>query len=148
MKQAMALLKGFGRYELAYMEWRSTLEVGHDQIDREHRTLVEALNRLHAAMKMGKGKEEVGQVLTFLKDYTVGHFKTEEAMMIKHGYPGAQFHMAAHADLVKQVSTLVTDYHAGKTLLTGAVFDFLEGWLVKHIMSEDKALGDFLKGKA
>jgi hemerythrin-like metal-binding protein len=130
------------------MEWRSTLEVGHDQIDREHRSLVEALNRLHAAMKMGKGKEEIESILIFLKDYTVSHFKTEEALMVKHAYPGAPVHMAAHADLVKQVSKLITDYRAGKALLTGAVFDFLEGWLVKHIMSEDKALGAFLQGKA
>jgi len=69
-------------------------------------------------------------------------------MMLKHGYPAAPGHLAAHADLVQQVSALVTDYHAGKALLTGAVFDFLEGWLVKHIMSEDKALGDFMKSKA
>ena len=129
------------------MEWRPTLEVGHDQIDREHRSLVEALNRLHAAMKMGKGKEEIEKVLVFLVDYTVSHFKTEEAMMLQHGYPGARPHMAAHAELVKQVSALVADFSAGKALLTGAVFDFLEGWLVKHIMSEDRALGAFLKGR-
>lgn len=148
MKQVVALLVGSGRFELAYMQWRSSLEVGHDQIDREHRSLVDALNRLHAAMKMGKGKEEIGQVLVFLMDYTESHFKTEEAMMLKHGYPAAQRHLAAHADLVQQVSALVTNYHAGRALLTGAVFDFLEGWLVKHIMSEDKVLGDFMKSKA
>ena len=132
---------------MAYMEWRSTLAVGHEQIDREHRSLVDALNQLHAAMKMGKGKAELERVLTFLKDYTVSHFKAEEAMMQKHGYPGTGVHLAAHADLVKQVSAFVTDYQSGKVLLTGAVFNFLESWLVRHIMSEDKALGDFLNGR-
>jgi hemerythrin-like metal-binding protein len=132
---------------MAYMQWRSTLEVGHAQIDSEHRSLVDVLNRLHAAMKQGKGKDEIEKVLVFLKDYTVGHFKAEEALMMSHRYPGAQMHMAIHADLVKQVSELITDYRAGKTVLTGAVLDFLEAWLVKHIMSEDKLLGEFLRAK-
>lgn len=132
---------------MAYMEWRSTLEVGHEQIDCEHRSLVDTLNQLHAAMKMGRGKAELEKVLTFLKDYTVGHFQAEEAMMGKHGYPGSQVHLAAHADMARHVSTLVADYQSGKTLLTGAVFDFLETWLVRHIMSEDRALGDFLQGR-
>lgn len=133
---------------MAYMQWRSTLEVGHAQIDSEHQSLVEVLNRLHAAMKQGKGKDEIEKVLVFLKDYTVGHFKAEEALMMAHRYPGAQLHMAIHADLVKQVADLITNYKAGKTVLTGSVLDFLEEWLVKHIMSEDKALGQFLKDKS
>jgi hemerythrin-like metal-binding protein len=132
---------------MAYMQWRPTLEVGHDQIDNEHRSLVEVLNRLHAAMKQGKGKDEIEKVLVFLKDYTVGHFKAEEALMKTHQYPGAQMHMAIHADLVKQVSTLIADFRSGKAVLTSAVLDFLEDWLVKHIMGEDKALGAFLRNK-
>ena len=56
-------------------------------------------------------------------------------------------HMAIHADLVKQVAQLIADFQAGKTVLTGAVLDFLEAWLVKHIMSEDKLLGEFLRSK-
>jgi len=132
---------------MAYMLWRPTLEVGHPQIDSEHQSLVEVLNRLHAAMKQGKGKEEVEKVLVFLKDYTVGHFKAEEALMMTHNYPGAPTHMAIHADLVKQVSDLIADYRSGKAVLTSAVLDFLEDWLVKHIMGEDKALGEFLRSK-
>jgi methyl-accepting chemotaxis protein/hemerythrin len=77
----------------------------------------------------------------------VGHFKAEEALMKTHQYPGAQMHMAIHADLVKQVSTLIADFRSGKAVLTSAVLDFLEDWLVKHIMGEDKALGAFLRNK-
>ncbi|MBI1752368.1 MAG: hemerythrin family protein [Acidobacteria bacterium] len=132
---------------MAYMHWRIELEVGHGQIDNEHRSLVDVLNRLHAAMKQGKGKDEIERVLVFLKDYTVGHFKAEEALMMTHGYPGAQAHMAIHADLVKQVKDLIEGFQSGKTLLTASMLAFLEEWLVKHIMGEDKAFGAFLKSK-
>lgn len=132
---------------MAYMEWRAALEVGHAKIDSEHRSLVDALNRLHAAMKQGKGKDEIEKTLLFLKDYTVEHFKGEEKMMMAYRYPGTDAHCAIHADLVKEVSTLIANFQSGKTVLTSAVFDFLEDWLVKHIQGEDKALGEFLKSK-
>jgi hemerythrin-like metal-binding protein len=132
---------------MAYMEWRPTLEVGHAKIDSEHRSLVEALNRLHAAMKQGKGKDEIEKTLLFLKDYTVEHFKGEERMMIAHRYPGTNNHCAIHADLVKEVGDLIANYQAGKVVLTSSVLSFLEDWLVKHIQGEDMALGAFLKEK-
>jgi len=132
---------------MAYMDWRTTLEVGHAKIDAEHRSLVDALNNLHLAMKQGKGKDEIEKTLLFLKDYTVAHFAGEERLMIAHRYPETQRHCAIHADLVKEVGTLIANYQSGKILLTSSVFSFLEDWLTKHIQGEDKALGAFLKAK-
>lgn len=132
---------------MGYMTWKPSLEVGFDRIDKEHQSLVGAINSLHAAMKQGKGRAEIENILIFLKDYTVEHFKTEENLMMLHRYPGTQAHLAIHADLVKQVNDLISDYKNGKAVLTGSVLDFLEDWLVKHIMGEDKALGAFLKEK-
>ena len=132
---------------MAYMDWRPALEVGHAKIDAEHRSLVEALNRLHAAMKLGKGKDEIEKTLLFLKDYTVEHFKGEERLMMAYRYPGATAHCAAHADLIKEVGELIANFQAGKVLLTSSVLNFLEDWLVKHIQGEDMALGAFLRTK-
>jgi hemerythrin-like metal-binding protein len=134
-------------WNMAYMDWRTTLEVGHAKIDQEHRSLVETLNRLHAAMKQGKGKDEIERTLLFMKDYTVEHFKNEERLMMTYRYPGATAHCAAHADLVKEVGTFIANFQSGKVLLTSSVLNFLEDWLLKHIQGEDMALGAFLKSK-
>jgi hemerythrin len=132
---------------MAYLDWRPALEVGHPKIDAEHRSLVDALNNLHTAMKLGKGKAEIEKTLLFLKDYTVEHFKGEERLMLTHGYPGTAQHCAIHADLVKEVATLIGNFQSGRTPLTSALLDFLEAWLVKHIQGEDKALGAFLQSR-
>jgi hemerythrin-like metal-binding protein len=132
---------------MAYMNWKAALEVGHPKIDEQHKSLVEALNSLHAAMKQGKGKDEVQRILVFLRDYTVDHFKMEEGLMDAHRYPSAAAHKAIHVDLVKQVAAVVADHQSGKPVMTSAVLDFLEDWLTKHIMTEDMALGAFLKSK-
>lgn len=132
---------------MAYMEWNQALAVGHEQIDEEHRSLVEALNRLHAAMEQGKDRHEIERVLLFLRSYTVRHFDTEEALMIKHHYRGAPAHFAAHAELVLRVSDLIMEFRLGREVLTDSVLAFLERWLVEHILGKDQEFGDFLRGK-
>ena len=132
---------------MALMIWDKRLESGHPGIDEQHKALIETYNRLHGAMKQGKGKDEIGGILNFLKDYTVSHFKMEEDLMARHGYPMAARHKEIHADLLRQVGDLVQKYNAGTTTLTLPVMDFLESWLTTHIQGEDFRLAEYLKNK-
>jgi len=130
---------------MALMLWDKRLETGNAQIDEQHKALVDALNNLHAAMKQGKGKDEVAKILVFLRDYTVSHFKMEESLMDQSAYPAAPSHKRIHADLVAQVADLVDQFEKGTTALTLPVMKFLEDWLTKHIMGEDFRLAEFLR---
>jgi len=132
---------------MALIVWDSRLETGHGKIDEQHKSLVEIFNRLHGAMKQGKGKQEVEGILVFLKDYTVTHFAMEEQLMDEHNYSGAQKHKQIHADLVHQVADLVAQFQAGTATLTLPVMNFLEDWLVQHIQGEDYRFALDLKGK-
>ena len=132
---------------MALIVWDQRLETGHSKIDEQHKSLVEIFNRLHGAMKQGRGKDELGGILVFLKDYTVTHFAMEEALMDKYSYSGAVQHKQIHADLVRQVAELVTKFQQGTATLTLPVMNFLEDWLVKHIQGEDYRFALELKGK-
>jgi hemerythrin-like metal-binding protein len=132
---------------MGLIAWDKRLETGHAKIDEQHRSLVEIVNRLHEAMKQGKGKGEVEGILVFLKDYTVTHFRMEEDLMARHQYGGAARHKQIHADLVKEVADLVEKFQAGKGTLTLAVMNFLEDWLVTHIQGEDYRFAQDLRGK-
>ncbi|MFN7958349.1 MAG: bacteriohemerythrin [Holophagaceae bacterium] len=129
------------------MQWGSALELGHPQIDADHRSLVATLNRLRAAVREDKGREEIQAVLGFLRDYAVSHFAAEEKLMLQHGYPGAPAHFTAHADLVMQLSDHVADHRAGEARLTGTLLAFLESWLLEHIQGMDRELGTYLRGR-
>ncbi len=124
--------------------WHPELETGHAAIDLDHRTLLEALNRLQAAMEAGQGREEIGQVLGFLRDYTVSHFSTEEALMLRLQYPKASAHFAAHAELLVKVSDYMSQYRAGAEVSLPGLLGFLRAWLEGHIQVEDKAFGAYL----
>jgi hemerythrin-like metal-binding protein len=132
---------------MAFMEWQASLEVGLDKIDEDHRALVQAVNQLHAALDQGQDKQEIARVLNFLRDYTVTHFSTEEALMIKYNYPKAPAHFAAHAELLMKVSDFIADYRTGYIVSIPDMLTFLEAWLVDHIMVKDKDLGGYLKGQ-
>lgn len=132
---------------MALMTWDKRIEVGHPKIDEQHRTLVDAYNALHQAMKQGKGKDEVVRTLSFLTDYTVQHFAMEEGLMASHAYPGASRHIELHKDLVRKASDLLKKVQGGQALVTLQVMDFLEGWLMEHIMGEDFRLAEFLRSR-
>jgi len=132
---------------MAYLDWQPEFAVGHGQIDAEHRTLLDAMNRLHEAADQGQDKPEVAKVLNFLRDYTVSHFSMEEALMVRHKYPGASAHFAAHSDLVMQVSDFIADFRVGNVVGVEAMLAFLRTWLVSHIQVSDKALGAFLQSR-
>jgi hemerythrin-like metal-binding protein len=133
---------------MGLVQWDSKLDTGYPEIDQQHQALVDAFNRLHVAMKEGKGRDEVGNLLLFLKDYTVTHFRMEEELMDRHGYPMTTKHRAIHQALIAQVADLVERYQNGTMSLTLSVMDFLEDWLVTHIQGEDFRLAAFLHGKS
>ena len=130
-----------------YMKWTPALEVGFAKMDEDHRELIEVLNRLHADLDQGKDQAELAKILNFLRDYTVGHFQTEEALMIKYNYPGASAHFAAHASLVLKVCDFIVDFRAGRVALTETLLEFLETWLREHILGLDQELGAYLRAR-
>ena len=132
---------------MALIVWDKRLETGHPKIDEQHLSLIDTYNRLHNAMKQGKGKDEVGSILIFLKDYTVTHFAMEEGLMKESAYPGMGKHLEIHKDLVAQVADLVDKFQKGTVTITLPVMNFLEDWLTKHIQGEDFRLAEYLKGK-
>lgn len=64
--------------------WSSEFEVGVELIDRQHRELIDRINKLLAAIREGRGREETFKVMRFLQEYVVEHFSAEERFMLGH----------------------------------------------------------------
>ena len=121
------------------------LRVGHPEIDAQHASLFEAVNRLHDAMRAGRTREEQAGILAFLRSYTVEHFNTEEAFMAESAFPGLEHHRAEHERLLGQVQDLEARYATGSMTLSIMVMHFLKDWLTHHIAEEDQALAEHLR---
>jgi len=129
---------------MGLIKWSDKLSVGNTQIDSEHKNLVNLVNRLHDALKAGKAKEEIGSVLSELVNYTMVHFKNEEALMAKGNYPGLAEHQKQHRELKVQVQELLKKHNAKSVTLGIETANFLRDWLQKHIMQTDKQYMDYV----
>ena len=126
------------------MEWKSIYEVGITKVDSEHQILVELINRLENAMANGNSNEVIGNVIKDLVDYVKIHFKSEEEVMKKIGFPELERHKELHKGLVNDVARILVDLKNGKTWTTQELMGFLHSWLANHILEEDRKIGRFL----
>ncbi len=132
------------------IEWTEDLATGITEIDDQHKELFSRVNLLFNACNQGKGRLEIGRTITFLEDYVVTHFSTEEKNMIKSQYPGYASHRAQHAvfknslkDIKRQLDAEGPGIHI--IILTNQM---VIDWLRNHILTLDRALGDYLKNWA
>lgn len=130
---------------MGFIEFDDRFKLGHPEIDRQHSELFKAVNNLHDAMMEGRARQQLGGVLTFLREYTVQHFQMEEGLMRAGSYPGYNDHKRLHDELTKQVLDLEAKHLAGSMTLSLSVMNFLKDWLAHHISEEDRRLTGFLK---
>jgi hemerythrin len=128
------------------ISWDRRLETGCEEIDEQHRTLLDTLDRLHAlAGRASLNHDEMEGLLIFLRDFTLVHFEAEQELMAGRGYPGEAEHRRIHSDLAREIDLLVDGYHRGTRNLSPVTLEYLDGWLQRHIQEEDFRLADFLR---
>jgi|YNPMSStandDraft_1061717.scaffolds.fasta_scaffold05052_5 hemerythrin len=131
---------------MSLIEWdNSKYSVGFVDIDNQHKVLVNILNKLHDAMREGKGKEQIEKTLNDLIEYTKTHFAFEENLMNLHNYPEINAHKKDHSDLIQSIRDFQQKVNSNSITLTLEVKNFLRDWLLIHIGKRDKDLGIFLK---
>lgn len=125
--------------------WSPVYELGISAIDRQHRTLVDAINALHDAMLAGHDREQVQRTIHSLITYTKVHFDSEEQLLTAKGYPAFPDHRMEHHAFVKRVLDFHNQYMDGRVVLSAEVMQFLKDWLASHIQGEDRRYADWMK---
>lgn len=120
------------------MKWSDDLSVQVDEIDGQHKKLIDLINKLHDAMLTKQGKQIVSQIIDELAAYTVYHFQTEEKYMLQFKYPALTRHKKEHDNFVNTVDTFHKDYEAGKLGLSIEIMTFLRDWVSNHIKGTDQ----------
>ncbi|MDR9435650.1 MAG: bacteriohemerythrin [Thiohalophilus sp.] len=120
------------------VQWSDELSVGIEEIDNQHRILVDLLNELHRAIVEHRGSEAAHRILAELLEYTRIHFAVEESLMRILGYPDYEEHKHHHELLINEVQELSQKLEAGKKSVNFELLHFLKMWLTKHIMEEDR----------
>lgn len=127
---------------MSLIQWSDALSVNVEQFDNQHQKLVGMINSMHDAMRSGQGNAAVQGILNELLDYTKHHFQSEEALMLKHGYPDMEKHVAQHENLTNQVVKYVERFENGERISLDFM-KFLTEWLTNHIKGSDQSYSRF-----
>lgn len=119
--------------------WKPEYSVGDDHLDSQHRGLIELIDMLDSQSRMG-------EVLERLEVYVDEHFRDEEAMLEKVGYPELAAHKQQHKAFEEWLAVSRRAFREPEVsaMLRDSIRAYLKGWLVNHIMVSDKDYASWL----
>ena len=124
--------------------WDHVLSFGIDEIDEDHRRLVNLFNILNHSVTEGDAPDYLEAVLEELISCTVWHFSHEERLMLKYGYEEIAEHKMEHQELIESAKELQQKILQAGKLVANEDIEFLEHWLTEHILTADMKLGSYL----
>lgn len=125
--------------------WTDTLATGIRQIDLQHQELIEMINLLEKAHEAGDRQVAFEDVLPRLNAYVLFHFGTEDAMLPDVSTEHAELHRRQHHDFTSRIAAL--RHENPDKIDLAALIDYLNRWLVEHIMKTDHELARQLKSR-
>lgn len=134
------------------IQWSDRLATGVDEIDSQHRYLINAINAAREALVE---RHDLGRIEPITKDllaYAIFHFDTEEDLMHEYAYDreagaDASQHHQEHRDFSARIIAIRDALNEGQPVAPEDLVSFLENWLIGHIMKTDQKLGAFIRGK-
>lgn len=129
--------------------WNDDLVTGVNEIDEQHRILVNTLNEANAKLVGNASLEFLEQITRDLLSYALYHFEMEEELMQEYGYrddnaADAEAHLQQHRGFSGKVVAVRDGLKAGTLISREDLLTFLNDWLIQHILNTDKKLGAFI----
>ena len=125
---------------MAILVWVPELDTGIEEIDKQHRRIVEYINRLYE-LRSSPDREALGDVIGEMVDYTLSHFVFEESLIENAGYMFAGPHKKVHELFTRRVAEMQSRFDAGEDI-AAELHGMLSRWLFNHIRNEDHGYVD------
>lgn len=123
------------------------MSTGVTEVDAQHQELIKAINTLGDMMRLGKGKVEIGNILTFAGEYAQQHFSCEEQYFDRYNCPAKTQNKEEHGRFVRRFTELMAEFQSqGESFtLVMKIYNELSTWLVQHILGVDVKLRTYAK---
>jgi len=125
------------------MNWDQSLDIGIDAMNREHKQLLDVMNRIYDSRE--KGGPAIVSLVQQLGDLCVRHFKAEEAFMQSITFPDFVAHKRVHERLLEKYGGFAAQIQANQGRPSDEFFQFLRLWLSAHIKCIDIKYSDHSK---
>jgi hemerythrin-like metal-binding protein len=122
------------------LRWRAEFALGIPGLDREHRAMIDLINRCYAELGSDPDAAAIERTLGEIHAAIAGHFALEERIMRTAGYARLAEHKGDHEALLDELRELMdgftADPVAGRLVLERALGE----WFARHFRSFDAAL--------
>lgn len=125
------------------LRWDPCLETGIEEIDWEHRRLLNIANRLLDAVARGRGEVAVRPVTRDLTRHAEEHFANEEKFMLEMGYPRLEEHQAEHRKMAEGLAEFTAALDSEAPPGAKELSAIMSHWLLDHILKNDKEYAAF-----
>ncbi|MGE5518041.1 MAG: bacteriohemerythrin [Bacteroidota bacterium] len=129
------------------MPWLTSLTLGIGGFDDDHRHLFDLLNELNASIAVGN-QSGVRALFDELQLAASEHFRHEEEVMARTGYPRAVAHMAEHDRARQALSMLHGEIVRGRLNRMAECLSDYAGHYFHGVLKDDALLARFLGEQA
>ncbi|WP_104722337.1 bacteriohemerythrin [Helicobacter mesocricetorum] len=126
------------------VEWSQDYSIRNHHLDAQHQELMKCvgLSKVIIDMEPAVKEDKLKKLIPKLLQYAKEHMKDEEEYMKRINYPFFKEHRASHQVFMKKLKEIVAGFNdIDKTSVK--LFEFLDNWLLKHILEEDKRIESF-----
>ena len=129
---------------MAYIIWKDSFNIGVQEMDDQHRLLVNYINDLYDSIQAGNSEDNVETILHNLTEYIQLHFAAEEAILKSVNYPLLDSQIKQHEYYVSELNFLKSGF-LDEAQTAQNMLLFLKDWFLHHITTEDLKYVDFVK---
>jgi len=128
-------------------EFKDELKTGVEEMDSQHKLLIDTLNKVYELLKEGKRDEAMRVFKEKVMLFLDWHLNSEEELMEKINFPEFDKHKKAHKTFRKVVTDLLTHVENGDAKAFREALALALGWIFSHIMKMDKKYGEWIRQK-
>jgi hemerythrin-like metal-binding protein len=129
---------------MAFVEWDECLRLGIEEIDAQHKNLLEIINDLWTGWRQKQPCDILLILLGQLHRYAAEHFQFEQELMERTRFEGLAEHQLQHDVLLGEVRRLGRHCSSCSELMDLEFFEYLRNWHLDHTQDLDVTMARHL----
>lgn len=122
-------------------KWDDSFLIGIEELDHEHRVLIDDINRLHEELARSEERSEIAKCLGDIHARMQAHFALEEHVMKEHAYEFFDEHKREHDQLLEDYTECMMRFLNGESVSSdNPVEECLSHWVVDHLNTSDRKM--------
>ncbi|MBI4912241.1 MAG: hemerythrin family protein [Acidobacteria bacterium] len=130
---------------MSQIQWAERYRTGIPFIDAQHQELFRSVARVQEVIQSNGDPEAIRELMEGLLSRLQTHFRDEEAVLERLGYPDLLTHASEHASLARELQEMLDRFQGVPASGAALAATFLSGWLRHHISGEDFQYLAFLR---